>query len=145
MPELPPEQILIDQLADWLADIRIANGYYTDAGLYLDTEEIDDPGNPPPAALLLLDESAAAVGKNWIQQIVVEGAVTVEPKTARVIARQLQADIARAIRTGLKANAHNTRIIRAVRITGKEIPRREPGENLLIPTVNVEMEYYDRP
>lgn len=146
MATYPAEQTIVDQIETWLADIRKTNDYHTDAGLRVGTEEpgeIYNPEDPDLPAILVLDESATSAAKVWTQQLVIEGAVSVDSDSARATCRLIQTDIVYALRKGLKASLHNTGVIRALRITGKEIPRREPGETLLTPTVTVEVEYHD--
>lgn len=143
MATQPAEQILVDQIAAWLGLIQRANGYHTDAGTRVSTEEPDETNDPVMPSILVLDEIATSGSRTWTQQLTIEGAVDADPKDARATCRRLQADIVAALRAGLKLNQHNTDVIRALRVTGKETPRREPGGTTLAPTISVEVEYHD--
>ena len=96
MASVPQEQLIIDQVVAWLQQITHANGYHTDIGEAVYTEEWQ-AGDQQAVSLTVIDSDyAPAEPGKWRMTLDVEG-VFPRVKDERVIARRLLQDIARAL------------------------------------------------
>jgi hypothetical protein len=145
--KIPQEQRIVDSIAQWLREITWKNGYYTNAGALVFTDECDVPDEPTSDTLLLLDKGARALGRGrWTLTLVIEALVVIVPidgaSTGRTRARELVADIRDALKQGrtkalLPAGATELREVQ------RDIPVREPGANLMLATTTLEIDYSD--
>ena len=96
MASVPQEQLIIDQVVTWLQQITHANGYHTEIGGAVYTEEWRR-GEQLAASLTVIDtEYAPAEPGKWRMTLDVEG-VFPRVKDERAIARRLLQDIARSL------------------------------------------------
>jgi hypothetical protein len=149
MNQTPQEQLIVDQIADWLREITWANGYRTNAGLTVYTDESMVPDEPTSEALLVLDLGAKAISPflgKWTLSIMIEGLIVLtaldQPDYGRIQARRLLADVRDVLKKGrirsqLPAGATGLREV------VRNLPRRKPGANLLLLNVMLEIEYSD--
>jgi len=153
MADTPQSQIILDQLVAWLSGIQIANGYRTDAGLDVGTEQNDDlldeaPDPPPPPALLILDEDAIAreIPESskllWTQTYTLEGTVF-DGGDGRKVCRRLLADIHRALRRRPTDWPPTTGVV-ALRESARSIPMRPSASDWLTPSVTIDIDFVDR-
>ena len=143
----PQEQQIIDCLAEWLQDITWANGYRTNAGKTVFTDESLIPDEPVADTLLVLDKGTKSLGRGrWVFTVDIEGLVVLTPQDGpslgRDAARLLLADIRDALKKGRTKRLLPAGAIE-LRETMRFIPRREPGANLLVPSVTIEIDYSD--
>ena len=151
--KIPQEQQIVDGIADWLREITWKNGYYTNAGHLVFTDEGDVPDEPTSDTVLVLDQgsrsqqsgSARPNGK-WILTLLIEALVVIAPidgaSTGRTRARQLVADIRDALKKG-RTTALLPAGATALFEVRREIPRRDPGANLMVAAVALEIHYSD--
>lgn len=142
------EQHIIDGICAWLTDIRVANGYHTDAGLAVFDDEYDIPDTPSQEMLFVVDgEETAGNGRGrWTMSVTIEAwavlAPDAAPNTLRSRARLLVADISRALTQGKRRRDLPAGAIE-VREIGRRIPLREQGDDILSPSVTLEIVYSD--
>lgn len=146
-PVKPQAQIILDQLVTWLTEIQIANGYYTDAGLDLHTEQSRDR-EPDAPCLYLFDDDATATpvgdtGKTkWTQSLTIEALIH-DNGTGRAKARRLIADIRRALKRRL-LDWPPAAGVSALRETARSIPPRPQNSDWLTPSVAIEIDFFDK-
>ena len=93
---IPQEQAIIDQVAAWLSEITQANGYHTDAGGSISTEEFRQRDTTVPLLTVIDSDYSAAEPRKWLMTLDIEG-VFLRSETERVQARLLLNDIGRAL------------------------------------------------
>ena len=146
-PTKPQAQLILDQLVTWLTEIQQVNGYYTDAGLDLRTEQTRD-SEPDAPCLYLFDDDAIATpiadsGKNrWMQTLTIEALIE-DTGTGRAHARQLLTDIHRALRRKTLDWPPAAGVI-ALRETARAIPPRPQSSDWLTPSVTIEIDFIDK-
>jgi hypothetical protein len=139
------DQLLAVELLARLATVTKANGYASDAGLHVFDGATGVPDNL--GTFLVLAESEEGVASQKGQggkpddvkvslPFAVEGRITCNPLHPNAAARQLCADIRRAIfRSG---SAIGAPISATLRYAGRTIDRREPGSTEVGVTVRLE-------
>jgi len=139
------DQLLAAELLTRLAPGTKANGYASDAGLHVFDGATGVPDTLP--AFLVLAESEEGVASQKGQggkpddvkvslPFTVEGRITCNPQHPNASARQLCADIRRAIfRSG---SAIGAPINATLRYAGRTIDRRDPGSTEVGVTVRLE-------
>ena len=93
---VPLEQVLVEYVAAWLAQIRTADGYHTDAGLLVYPEEPAREQNPD-LGLVVRDVSGSQEADVWLVELEISAALPVG-SAPRETGRQLLHDIRRALR-----------------------------------------------
>lgn len=144
---LPQSQIILDQLVVWLAEIQRANGYRTDAGQDIRTEQTRD-SEPDAPCLYLLDDDATwsphASGSrgSWTQTYALEALVK-DDGAGRAEARALLSDIHRALRRRLLDWPQAAGVM-AIRETARAIPPRPQNSDWITPSVTLEIDFVDK-
>jgi len=93
---VPQSQAIIDQVSQWLSEITIANGYYTNAGNSVAVEEFRRRDASVPLLTVIDSDYSTTEPRNWRMTLDVEG-VFLRSETERVQARLLLGDIGRAL------------------------------------------------
>ena len=95
-PGRPQEQRIVDQVVVWLGEILQTNGYHTNAGFGVSSEEYRQEGDR--AALLTVTDSSytSAEPRKWSMTLDIEG-VFPRASNERQQARLLLNDIGRAL------------------------------------------------
>lgn len=141
----PTDQLLAAELLARLAAITQANGYATNAGLHVFDGATGVPDNL--GAFLVLAESEEGVASQKGQggrpddvkvslPFTVEGRTPCDPAHPNAAARQLCADIRRALFGS--GSAIGAPINATLRYAGRSIDRREPGSTEVGVTVRLE-------
>ena len=140
-------QRILDQLVVWLEEIQTANGYHTDSGLDVRTEQ-DRNDVPLEPCLLLLDEDASynppASGRRgtWSQTYTIEALVH-DDGDGRRLAREVLTDIHRALNRRL-TDWPPSAGVSSMRESAREIPRRPSDSDWLTPTVTIDIDFVDK-
>ncbi|MBK1719225.1 hypothetical protein [Thiocystis violacea] len=149
MSEAPATQAqrILDQLVTWLSEIQQVNGYYTDTGLDIRTEQ-DRDEDPLAPCLLVLDEDAAysAPGSSqrgtWTQLFTLEGLIG-DDGDGRRLGRQVLADLHRALRRRPTDWPPEAGVL-SMSERSRELPRRPSNSDWLTPSVSLEITYVDK-
>lgn len=140
-------QRILDQLAAWLGEIRTTNGYHTDAGLDVRTEQ-DRNEAPLVPSLLILDETASYTPGassrrgTWSQTYTIE-ALVYDRGNGRRLAREVLADIHRALNRRPTDWPPEAGVL-SMRETMREIPRRPSDSDWLTPSVTIDIDFVDK-
>jgi hypothetical protein len=143
----PQSQIILDQVVGWLNEIRIANGYYTDAGDDVRTEQNRDSEPERPCLYLFDDDATWTESGNtgrgiWTQTFTLEGLVF-DDGWGRLECRKLIADIHRALRRRPTEWLPTAGVISCTEAT-RSIPPRPLNSDWLTPSVTFQIEFVDR-
>jgi hypothetical protein len=144
---VPQEQTIIDTIADWLREITWANGYRTNAGHTVYVDENDIPDVPTSDLLLVLDHGSEAIDNGrWNLTVLIEGLIVLTavdmPSVARNLARLLMADVRDAVKKG-RIRTLLPAGVTELKEVSRVIPRREPGSNMLVVVVTLQIHYSD--
>jgi hypothetical protein len=146
MSTTPQEQIMLHTLVGWLQAVQVADGYHTNAGSSVWTDEIHLPDDPADAApgFLLLDEATDSPGREFTMSLTLEAMVAIDgvPDGPRAEVRRLVQDARQAILAGANAARPLPGSIKTARVVRHETPRREPGSNYLASILKLEVLYY---
>ena len=94
---IPQEQAIIDQVVAWLTEINQANGYHTDAGNRVTSEEFRGQRDGVVPLLTVIDSDYTTTDpRKWRMTLDIEG-VFLRSENERVQARMLLSDIGRAL------------------------------------------------
>ena len=149
----PQAQIILDQLTAWLGEIRRDDGYYTNLGADVRTEQSNTDQNDEPAdpSLYVFDDASDWVppqqqGQSargyWTQRYTLEALVW-DDGNGRLLSRQVISDSHRALRRPITAWPPAAGVS-ALREIAREIPERPQGSDWIEPTVTLEVDYVDR-
>lgn len=148
---LPIEQAVVDYLAAKLGQIRTANGYRTNAGLSVWSDEPEfQPEGPETDALrlLLVDaEIAAREAHAWTLTLRIRARTYCDRERTpypRRLAREVLADVRQAMGAIDLMEAAAPVGVEAVRFAGSQIPEREPGDNWLYPEATYSIDFSHR-
>lgn len=150
----PLDQVIVSGLAALLARIRIANGFNTDAGAFVLTEQVRENVPDDAMALTIIDETETLEGNGQAYQrrkgvldVSVQASLPVaisegeQPQfqPVREQARKVMADVRRAV-----AQQPLTDFgigITGIRITGRSLPLLEDGASWQFCTVRFAFDF----
>ena len=140
----PAEQILINQVADWLREISIVNGYTGNAGLDVRTEEWRDAAETVTGTVLtVIDADADALElRRWRVEITIE---IIQPLTTsgRAVARQTLADVARALNRNISTWRDIGAGVTGVQTVSKRVDRSVEGSDYQTAAYTIAVTYGD--
>lgn len=147
----PLDQQILDELASRLGDISATdpdNGYYTDAGevvLTEETEKSEDDLSTDEIILEVLDvsEDLAKQSKKYrtaTLKVLVRAILKAELTTARAKAREVLADIRKAIR-GIEPCDDFVTGVLGLELGGRRINPREPGSGVTVAELDLSITY----
>ncbi len=141
---IPQEQLIIDQIADWLREITTANGYNGNAGLDVRTEEWRDPAETITSTVLtVIDSDASRIeDKHWALTVDIE-IILPRTTTERASARQVLADIVRALNHRITSWRAIGAGVTATEPTARRIDRNTSGSGYQTAAYTLVVTYSD--
>lgn len=147
----PIDQQILDELATRLGDISTdppTTGYFTDAGetvLVEETDKAEEDLSENEIILEVLDLSEELVkqstkGRTATMKVMVRAILKVDLTTARAKAREVLADIRKAIR-GIDPCDGFVTGVRELLLGGRRINPREPGSGLTVAELDLSITY----